>query len=169
MTLPAKMPTLWLGTLLLSLTLFSTASRGQNVSCDPANPARCQALIEKGAVSPLTGVVMTPDMAIALKTTLDACISQVDAQQAYYNERLGIEETACAKKLSVVEATAKERETLIQNALKAEQERSKQLAEETAKTEAAHWLWAAGGVGVGVLVGIGVTTGALVYVTVLNP
>jgi hypothetical protein len=111
---------------------------------------------------------MTPSAAAALTSSLNGCLGQVELEQSFREERIEIEKRSCDEKLKVVEDAGKAREALIQKALKAEQERSKQVAAEKAEAEVAQWAWAAGGIGVGILVGAVATVSVIVYATTLN-
>jgi hypothetical protein len=122
--------------------------------------------VTKGEPAAITGSAMTHPMAMAYKATLDEAIAKLDEKDRYCEERLGIEKKASAEKLEIEKQTAKDREALIQQTLEAERKNSQSLAAEIEKEKAAHWLWGAGGVAVGVVTSLAVVGGIAVYATV---
>lgn len=150
------------------LLLYSTASTAQTKSsaeviCDKEQPERCSSNIVKGQPAPLTGVGMTTAMALAFKARLDEAVARIDEEKRYCSELRGIDAQATAAKVRVLEQSTTDQVALVQQALDKERERSKQLAAEVEVERFNQWLWAAGGVGVGVLAGAAVALGGVVY------
>jgi 23S rRNA pseudoU1915 N3-methylase RlmH len=109
---------------------------------------------------------MTHGMAMAYKAALDEAVAKLEEEKRYCQERIGIEKKASAEKLEIEKQAAKNREALIQQTLEAERKNSQSLAAEIEKEKAAHWLWGAGGVAVGVVTSLAVVGGIAVYATV---
>lgn len=155
--------------------LCSAASRAQEkasspeaiVVCDDEeHPDWCSVNVFKDQPAAISGVAMTLPMAKAYKAALDEAVAKLAEQKRYCEERIGIEKNASAEKLEIEKQAAKEREALIQQTLEAERKNSQSLAAEIEKEKAAHWLWGAGGVAVGVVTSLAVVGGIAVYATV---
>lgn len=102
-------------------------------------------------------------MAAGLAATLVQCTEALDVEKQHGQVIVELERQACEKRVVVVQATGREREAIIAEALRKEQKRSQDLAGEAAEQESAQVLWAAGGFGVGLLVGAVIGAAAVVY------
>ena len=109
---------------------------------------------------------MTHSMAKAYKATLDEAVAKLAEEKRYCEERLTIERSAGAEKLEIDKEAAQSREALIQQTLEAERKNSQSLAAEIEEERAAHWLWGAGGIAVGVVTSLAIVGGVAVYATV---
>ena len=123
-------------------------------SCEPEHPDRCTADVVEGTPAPLTGLVLSYPLARSLKDNLDRCTATVAEEKRYCDVSLDLARTAEAKRLAVQESEAQSREALLKAALATEQGKEKKMAEENGQQETERWLFAAGGVGAGVLVGL---------------
>lgn len=126
-------------------------------------------VLRKGQPAPIDGVFLTSPFAAELAASLDQCLARLDEEKAHGQRLVKIEQEACTQRVQIVTSTAASREALLKEALEKEQKRAQDIAAQTANAEAAQWLWGAGGVGIGVLVGAVVTGGAVFYFTTVNP
>lgn len=110
---------------------------------------------------------MTVPMATALKRSLDLCMAQVDEEQRFRIEMLDLSSKTCDEAKAVLVANGRQREAALKAALADEQERSRKAAEEIATEQFMHPLWAAGGVLGGILLGVLVGGGVVLYYTVV--
>ena len=108
---------------------------------------------------------MTVPMAVALKSKLDQAVAQIDEEKRFCTEKQVIATKSCLAKQDVLKDEAKEREILLRKALVQEQAKSAAIAQEAGEQELQRYLWAAGGVGVGVLVGVVGGVGGYLYLT----
>jgi hypothetical protein len=126
-------------------------------------------VLRKGQAAPIDGVFLTSALAAELAAKLDQCLSQIDVEVANGQKLVKIEQDACAQRVAVVTQTAASREALLKEALQKEQERAQAAAAETAGAEMGQWLWGAGGVAMGLVVGALVGGGAVFYFTTAAP
>jgi hypothetical protein len=106
---------------------------------------------------------MTIPMAIAMKAKLDQAVAQIDEEKVFCAEQRSITQQACAKKQQVLKEEAAAREALLRAALVKEQEFSQAQAKAAGEQEMQRYLWAAGGIGAGLVVGVVIGAGGLLY------
>lgn len=67
---------------LVSLLVLQTARAESEIECAPDFPTRCAASIQSGDPAPFDGQVLTPDMAIFLGQSANACGERIAAEVA---------------------------------------------------------------------------------------
>ncbi len=112
---------------------------------------------------------LTSPLAAELAAKLDQCLSQIDLEIENGQKLVKIEQDACTQRVVVVTSTAASREALLKEALEKEQKRARDAAAETAGAEMGQWLWGAGGVAAGLVVGALVGGGAVFYFATVAP
>ena len=139
------------------------------VKCDKLVPDQCTTTLHIGDPAPFAGVLMSTPLAIQYKTTLDAATAKLEEEKRYCSEQARISAAASTEAQKILKDSAAQREALLQKALDKEQERSRQEARETSQAESAQILWAAGGVAIGLVVGVVAGGAAVVYLSCHAP
>ena len=120
-------------------------------------------MLHPGEVAPFEGVLLSTPVVAELAATLDQCMSTVDAEKANTAAQVAVERKACEARVKVIEDTAKEREAVLKAALDASQAKEREAAAATTDAEIGRYFWAAGGVAAGLVVGIVVGGGVILY------
>lgn len=112
---------------------------------------------------------LTSPLAADLAAKLDQCLSQIDVEKDTAKKLVKAEQDACAARVKVMAETAASREVVLNEALQKAQKQTKDAAAETAGAEMGQWLWGAGGVAGGLVVGALVGGGLVFYFTAVAP
>lgn len=135
-------------------------------NCQSDDPTKCRVVLNIGATAPFTGVLLTTPLAAELAARMQQCLATIDAEKEKAQKLIELEQKTCADKLAVVERAEKEKQDILKAALKKSQERELALDEALAQEQASHIFWAVGGAAGGALLGISLTAGAVLYLTV---
>lgn len=135
-------------------------------NCQSDDATKCRVVLNSGAPAPFAGVLLTTPLAAELAARMQQCLATIDAEKEKAQKLIELEQKTCVDKLAVVERVEKEKQDILKAALKKSQERELDLDEALAQEQANHLLWAVGGAAGGVLLGISLTAGAVLYLTI---
>lgn len=108
-------------------------------------------------------------MAAGLKSSLDEAVAKLDEEKIYCDNRIGLEKQAKVDALKVAADDAAAREALLRKSLADSQKQTRDAAKQTSDEQFMHLVWGAGGIGVGLLVGVVVGGGLVIYLSHATP
>lgn len=129
----------------------------------------CAQYIRKGAVAPYDGILLSLPASNAANVKLKVNQYLLDEAARYCDKRVSIEATNGQNLVLVEQGAARAREAVLLQGIQDEKDRSEALRAAGNDAEWKQLLWGAGGIGIGVLVGVVATAAVGTYIALSAP